>query len=117
MFVWSAVRRPGMVVVLNGPSSVGKSSLIAAFADAAPTPWACFDEPMFGRLATRYLAWPATAARSGYGRAIAFSRSRTGPFTALASRTMAKYQLPQVHLAVTSACLALDRGPVDWDNR
>ena len=51
----------GLVVVLNGPSSVGKSSLMAAFADAASTPWACVDEPMFGRFATKFLAWPAAA--------------------------------------------------------
>src|SRR5437868_2075152 len=36
---------PGTVVVLNGPSSVGKSALMAAFAAAASTPWACVDEP------------------------------------------------------------------------
>lgn len=53
--------QPGRVVVLNGPSSVGKSSLMAAFADAAPTPWACVDEPVFGRLATKFLAWRETA--------------------------------------------------------
>lgn len=51
----------GLVVVLNGPSSVGKSSLMAAFADAATTPWAYVDEPMFGHLATKFSAWPATA--------------------------------------------------------
>jgi chloramphenicol 3-O phosphotransferase len=54
-------RPPGPVIVLNGPSSVGKSSLMAAFADAAETPWACVDEPTVGRLATKFLAWPATA--------------------------------------------------------
>jgi chloramphenicol 3-O phosphotransferase len=51
----------GRVVVLNGPSSVGKSSLMTAFAGAATTPWACVDEPMFGHLAPKFLAWPATA--------------------------------------------------------
>lgn len=54
-------QRSGRVVVLNGPSSVGKSSLMAAFADAASTPWACLDEPFFGRLPTKFLAWPETA--------------------------------------------------------
>ena len=52
---------PGMVVVLNGPSSVGKSALMAAFADAAETPWACFDEPILGRLPTKFLAWLESA--------------------------------------------------------
>ena len=54
-------RPSGLVVVVNGPSSVGKSSLMAAFADTASAPWACLDEPMVGRLATKFLAWPATA--------------------------------------------------------
>ncbi|WP_220093707.1 chloramphenicol phosphotransferase CPT family protein [Flexivirga caeni] len=31
--------RPGRVVLLNGPSSAGKSSLAAAFAAIQPTPW------------------------------------------------------------------------------
>jgi chloramphenicol 3-O phosphotransferase len=53
--------RPGMVVVLNGPSSAGKSALMAAFADAAETPWACFDEPILGRLPTKFLAWLESA--------------------------------------------------------
>jgi chloramphenicol 3-O phosphotransferase len=60
-------RPPGRVVVVNGPSSVGKSSLMAAFVDSAPSPWACLDEPMFGRLATRFLAWPATAGPASDG--------------------------------------------------
>ena len=63
----------GCVVVLNGPSSVGKSSLMAAFADAAATPWACIDEPMFGRFADKFLAWPTAAgpATDGFLAALA----------------------------------------------
>ena len=53
-------RDSGLVIVLNGPSSVGKSSLMRAFADGASTPFACLDEPWFGRLPTRFLAWPET---------------------------------------------------------
>jgi len=37
------------------------SSTMAAFADSAQTAWASLDEPMFGRLPTRFLAWPVTA--------------------------------------------------------
>ena len=56
-----AAMTPGRVVVLNGPSSVGKSATMAAFVAQQPTPWACIDEPIFGRLDGRFLAWPATA--------------------------------------------------------
>ncbi|WP_289230799.1 chloramphenicol phosphotransferase CPT family protein [Barrientosiimonas endolithica] len=34
--------RAGRLVLLNGPSSVGKSSVARAFADAQPTPWVVF---------------------------------------------------------------------------
>jgi chloramphenicol 3-O phosphotransferase len=53
-------RDSGLVIVLNGPSSVGKSSLMRAFAERASTPFACLEEPWFGRLPTRFLAWPET---------------------------------------------------------
>ena len=53
-------RPGGIVIVLNGPSSVGKSSLMRAFARRSPTPFACFDEPWLGRLPADYLAWPET---------------------------------------------------------
>jgi chloramphenicol 3-O-phosphotransferase len=52
---------PGSAVVLNGPSSVGKSSLMKAFAEEAETPWACLEEPWFGSLPTRFRAWPEAA--------------------------------------------------------
>lgn len=56
-----AGRPRGIVVVLNGPSSVGKSALMAAFAEAAPTPWIRGDEPWFGQLSGRYMAWPQSS--------------------------------------------------------
>ena len=62
----TAYRRPrrfggipgGLVIVLNGPSSVGKSTLMRTFADRAVTPFACIDEPRFGRPPARFTAWP-----------------------------------------------------------
>ncbi len=50
----------GLVIVLNGPSSVGKSTLMRTFADRAVTPFACLDEPFFGRPPARFTAWPET---------------------------------------------------------
>jgi len=50
----------GLVIVVNGPSSVGKSTLMRTFADRAVTPFACLDEPMFGRPPARFTAWPDT---------------------------------------------------------
>ena len=50
----------GMVIVLNGPSSVGKSLLMRAFVEQASTPFAFFDEPFLGTLPANFLAWPDT---------------------------------------------------------
>ncbi len=52
--------RGGLVIVLNGPSSVGKSTLMRTFAERAVTPFACIDEPLFGRPPARFTAWPDT---------------------------------------------------------
>jgi chloramphenicol 3-O-phosphotransferase len=60
-------RSGGLVVVLNGPSSVGKSSLMRAFADRATTPVACLDEPHFGRLPVAFGAWPDTVGPHAQG--------------------------------------------------
>ena len=53
-----AGRPGGLVIVLNGPSSVGKSSLMRAFAAQSVTPYASFDEPWLGQLPAAHLAWP-----------------------------------------------------------
>ena len=65
----------GLVIVVNGPSSVGKSALMRAFVNQAQTPFAAFDEPFLGALRPDFLAWPDTLGRHGDGvlRAIAAS--------------------------------------------
>src|SRR6185369_5792309 len=63
---WVAVfRRPtpfagvagGCAVVINGPSSSGKSALLAAIAEHSTDPWVAFDEPFFGTVAVERLIW------------------------------------------------------------
>ena len=51
----------GRAVVVNGPSSAGKSSAMAAVVRQAATPWVAFDELSFGTVAAPYLIWPETA--------------------------------------------------------
>lgn len=51
----------GRAVILNGPSSVGKSSVMRAVVDIAATPWVMFDEPSFGSVRMPFLIWPDTA--------------------------------------------------------
>ena len=66
VFVW---RRPprfdgvdgGRVVVVNGPSGSGKSSLLSAIASVSELPWVVFDEPVIGAVDDRYLIWRGQA--------------------------------------------------------
>lgn len=47
----------GRIVVLNGPSGSGKSSVMTAMMEMADTPWVVFDEPWLGTVAQPYLIW------------------------------------------------------------
>jgi len=47
----------GVAVVVNGPSSAGKSTTLRALQAADTQPWIVFDEPMFGDVAVGYLIW------------------------------------------------------------
>lgn len=63
----------GIVVVLNGPSSSGKSSVMRAIVELASEPWVAFDELWFGAVAMPYLIWPdaAPSLRAGFLAGIA----------------------------------------------
>ena len=53
------VAQEGVLVVANGPSGSGKSSLITALAEIDPArAWVVFDEPVLGRVAPPFLIWP-----------------------------------------------------------
>jgi chloramphenicol 3-O-phosphotransferase len=47
----------GIAVIVNGPSSSGKSTLLAELAALDGAPWVVFDEPMFGVVDVEYLIW------------------------------------------------------------
>lgn len=51
----------GRAVIVNGPSSAGKSTVMAAVVAGAPTPWVMFDEIFFGSVPTPFLVWPDRA--------------------------------------------------------
>jgi chloramphenicol 3-O phosphotransferase len=63
----------GRVVIVHGPSSAGKSTVIAAVQARAGSPWVAFDELSIGAIAPPYLVWPETAPtlRTGVIAAIA----------------------------------------------
>lgn len=47
----------GRAVIVNGPSSAGKSAVMSAVLEASSTPWVMFDELFFGRVAMPFLIW------------------------------------------------------------
>ncbi len=76
----------GRAVVVNGPSSSGKSTLLGALRDRSAEPWVIFDEPMFGGVRSEYLIWPdrAPLLHTGFLDGIA-ALARTGNLVALAA--------------------------------
>jgi chloramphenicol 3-O phosphotransferase len=57
----------GFVIVVRGPSSSGKSTLMAALGDLADTPWIRFDEASLGDLPLRFAIWPEASGPIGEG--------------------------------------------------
>lgn len=51
----------GVVVVVNGLSSAGKSSVIRAVVEGSEDQWVGFDEPFFGHVRPEVLIWPEQA--------------------------------------------------------
>lgn len=58
----------GRAVIVTGPSSAGKTTVMRAVVDAADTPWVMFDELFFGTVAWPFLIWPdrSPQLRSGF---------------------------------------------------
>ena len=63
----------GRAVVIVGPSSAGKSTVMRAVVDASTTPWVLFDELSFGDVALPFLIWPerSPTLRAGFVAGIA----------------------------------------------
>lgn len=47
----------GRAVIVNGPSSVGKTTVMTTIVESSPTPWVMFDELSFGTLKFPFLVW------------------------------------------------------------
>ena len=76
----------GRALVVNGPSSSGKSTLLGALQDRAAEPWVIFDEPVFGGVRGEYLIWPdrVPLLHTGFLNGIA-ALARTDNLVALAA--------------------------------
>ena len=90
----SVFRRPrrfdgvdrGTVVVVNGASGSGKSSLLEAIAAASELPWVLLDEPVIGSVDQAYLIWrdQAPVLHAGFLDAIA-ALARRGNLVAVSA--------------------------------
>lgn len=47
----------GRAIIVNGPSSVGKTTVMEAVVEVATTPWVLFDELRLGDIKSEYLIW------------------------------------------------------------
>ena len=80
--------RPGRVVLLNGPSSAGKSSLARAFAEVQPTPWHYLPVDLVHAVRSRPAAMAGIAGDDPIWQAV-FRRSRAGYHRMLAGMARA----------------------------
>jgi chloramphenicol 3-O phosphotransferase len=76
----------GRALVVNGPSSSGKSTLLGMLRDRSAEPWVIFDEPMFGGVRSEYLIWQdrAPLLHTGFLNGIA-ALAHAGNLVALAA--------------------------------
>jgi len=76
----------GRSLVVNGPSSSGKSTLLREIQSTSVLPWVVFDEPMFESMNVEYLIWrdTAQALHRGFLDGIA-ALARAGNYVAVAA--------------------------------
>ena len=101
--------RGGRAVVLNGPSSAGKSTLLDALRDRTADAWVVFDEPMFGSVRSEYLIWPERAPllHDGFLQGIA-ALARAGNQVALAAGGLPHERFRQSFEGVPTVWVGLD---------
>jgi chloramphenicol 3-O phosphotransferase len=122
----SAIARPspfdgvegGHAVVVNGPSSSGKSTLLRAFARSQSVPWVIFDEPMLGEVDPGYLIWRDRSPRLhlGFLHAIA-ALAREGNLVALAAGGHPRSMVEAAFVEVPVLWIGLDCSASELERR
>ena len=108
----------GRVVVINGPSSSGKSTVLKAIRSASPLPWVVLDEPMFGTVNVEYLIWRETAEvlHRGFVEGIA-ALARAGNCVALAAGGHPESMFTAAFEGVPTVRIGLDCDPEELERR
>ena len=113
----TAFRRPtpfpgvagGRAVIVTGPSSAGKTTVMRAVVDTAHTPWVMFDELFFGTVAWPFLIWPdqSPTLRPGFIAGIAALAS-AGNQVILTSGAASSHELDPIVRSVPTVIVGLD---------
>lgn len=108
----------GRVVIINGPSSSGKSTVLHAIRSASRVPWVVFDEPMFGTVDFEYLIWreAAEVLHRGFVEGIA-ALARAGNCVALAAGGHPASMFTAAFEGVPTVRIGLDCDPDELERR
>lgn len=108
----------GRAVIVNGPSSAGKSTLLRELRARSDVAWVIFDEPMFGDVDTGYLIWRdrAELLHRGFLDGIA-ALSRTGNHVALAAGGHPYSWFREAFREVPTVYVGLDCDAAELDRR
>ncbi|HVM06886.1 MAG TPA: hypothetical protein VM345_00355 [Acidimicrobiales bacterium] len=99
----------GRAVIITGPSSAGKTTVMRAVVDTALTPWVMFDELFFGTVAWPFLIWPdqSPTLRRGFIAGIAALAS-AGNQVILTSGAASPEELDPIVRSVPTVIVGLD---------
>lgn len=108
----------GRVVIINGPSSSGKSTVLHAIRSVSAVPWVVFDELMFGTVDAEYLIWRNAAAvlHQGFVDGIA-ALARAGNFVAVAAGGHPARMFTAAFEGVPTVRIGLDCDPDELERR
>lgn len=108
----------GRAIIVNGPSSSGKSAVLQAIRSASALPWVVFDEPMFGDVRVEYLIWrdAAEGLHRGFLDGIA-ALARAGNCVAVAAGGHPASMFDAAFAAVPTVRIGLDCDPKELERR
>jgi chloramphenicol 3-O phosphotransferase len=108
----------GRAIVVNGPSSSGKSTVLRAIRSMSSLPWVVFDEPMFGAVNVEYLIWRDTAEglHRGFLAGIA-ALAGAGNLVAVAAGGHPASMFDEAFEGVPTVRIGLDCNPEELERR
>lgn len=108
----------GRAVIVNGPSSAGKSTVLNELRSRSSVPWIVFDEPMFGAVDVEYLIWRdrAEVLHRGFLDGIA-ALARAGNCVAVAAGGRPQSMFDAAFAGVPTLRVGLDCDPVELARR